>query len=83
MLFGLLLICCCGDGTLIFDREKLTIDNMAESAAHLTTNLMARPSLFEVLASDTLINTFYPALKRISNVRTDFLIGTIERVTEP
>lgn len=41
---------------------------MAESAAHLTTNLSNKPSIFEVVASDSLLSTFYPAFKRIANV---------------
>lgn len=42
---------------------------MAENAAHLTTNLTNNPSIFEVVASDSLLATFYPAFKRIVNVR--------------
>lgn len=40
---------------------------MAENAAHLTTNLTSKPSIFEVVASDSLLSTFYPAFKRIAN----------------
>lgn len=46
---------------------------MAENAAHLTTNLTSKPSIFEVVASDSLLSTFYPAFKRIANVRPDHL----------
>ena len=41
---------------------------MAEKGAHLTTTQQIRPSIFEVVAADSLDSTFYPAIKRICNV---------------
>lgn len=42
---------------------------MAAKGAHITQNsIEARPSIFEVVAADSLNSTFYPALKRIANV---------------
>ncbi|XP_062554606.1 peroxisome assembly protein 12-A [Armigeres subalbatus] len=41
---------------------------MAAKGAHITQNsIEARPSIFEVVAADSLNATFYPALKRIAN----------------
>uniref|UniRef100_A0A6B2EG42 Peroxisome assembly protein 12 n=1 Tax=Phlebotomus kandelakii TaxID=1109342 RepID=A0A6B2EG42_9DIPT len=39
---------------------------MAENSAHLAANLQSKPSLFEVVAVESLAGTFYPAFKRIS-----------------
>lgn len=51
---------------------------MAEKTAHLTTNLTSKPSIFEVVASDSLLSTFYPAFKRIANVScTPFILSKI------
>lgn len=38
---------------------------MAEHGAHITGNLQIKPSIFELLAADSLNATFYPAIKRI------------------
>ncbi|KAK3908622.1 Peroxisome assembly protein 12 [Frankliniella fusca] len=38
---------------------------MAERGAHLTTTVLNKPSIFEVVAQDTLTATFKPAAKRI------------------
>lgn len=42
---------------------------MAERGAHLTATEQERPSIFEVVASDSLQATFYPAIKRLCMVR--------------
>uniref|UniRef100_A0A8W7Q2L1 Peroxisome assembly protein 12 n=1 Tax=Anopheles coluzzii TaxID=1518534 RepID=A0A8W7Q2L1_ANOCL len=42
---------------------------MAAKGAHITPNIEVKPSLFEVLAADSLNITFYPAIKRV----VDFL----------
>lgn len=42
---------------------------MAEHAAHLTTTLQAKPSIFEVVAADSLQSTFNPAIHRLCNVK--------------
>jgi len=39
---------------------------MAAHSAHLTTSSLDRPSIFELVASQSLDSTFYPALKRIA-----------------
>ncbi|CRK90816.1 CLUMA_CG004506, isoform A [Clunio marinus] len=44
----------------------------AQSAAHLTTSNVDKPSIFELVASHSLDSTFYPALKRIATY-----LGTI------
>lgn len=41
---------------------------MPQHGAHITQTLQAKPSIFEVVAADSLQSTFYPALKRIANV---------------
>lgn len=41
----------------------------AQAGAHLTTSNVARPSIFELVASQSLDATFYPALKKIALVR--------------
>ncbi|XP_026284915.1 peroxisome assembly protein 12 [Frankliniella occidentalis] len=38
---------------------------MAERGAHLTTTVLNKPSIFEVVAQDTLTATFKPAAKRV------------------
>lgn len=38
---------------------------MASSAAHLITSNLARPSIFELIAAQSLDTTFYPAFKKI------------------
>uniref|UniRef100_A0A182JT71 Peroxisome assembly protein 12 n=1 Tax=Anopheles christyi TaxID=43041 RepID=A0A182JT71_9DIPT len=43
---------------------------MAVKGAHITPNIEIKPSLFEVLAADSLNSTFYPAIKRIVDVTT-------------
>jgi peroxin-12 len=40
---------------------------MAEAGAHLLTSTLEKPSIFEVVAADSLHSTFYPALKRMVN----------------
>jgi len=40
---------------------------MAERGAHLTTTLQQKPSIFEVVASDSLNQTFQPAILRLCN----------------
>lgn len=42
---------------------------MAQNSVHVTQTLQAKPSIFELVAADSLQSTFYPALKRIANVR--------------
>ncbi|PSN38097.1 Peroxisome assembly protein 12 [Blattella germanica] len=39
---------------------------MAERGAHLTATSQAKPSIFEVIAQDSLSVTFHPALKRVA-----------------
>ncbi|KAJ9594575.1 hypothetical protein L9F63_027443 [Diploptera punctata] len=39
---------------------------MAERGAHLTATSHAKPSIFEVIAQDSLAVTFHPALKRVA-----------------
>lgn len=46
---------------------------MAEKAAHHTTTVVNRPSIFEVIAQENLSATSYPALKKISNVSLTFI----------
>lgn len=41
---------------------------MAAKAAHHTTTVVSRPSIFEVIAQENLSSTGYPALKKIINV---------------
>lgn len=41
---------------------------MAQHGAHVTQTLQAKPSIFEVVAADSLQATFHPALRRIANV---------------
>lgn len=41
---------------------------MAEHGAHLTSTEQSLPSIFEVVASDSLGSTFYLAVKRLCNV---------------
>jgi hypothetical protein len=41
----------------------------AQSAAHLATSNVDRPSIFELVASSSLDQTFHPALKKIATVR--------------
>lgn len=41
---------------------------MAENSAHLAANLQSKPSLFEVVAVESLAGTFYPAFRRITQV---------------
>lgn len=41
---------------------------MPQHGAHITQTLQPKPSIFEVVAADSLQSTFYPALKRIANV---------------
>lgn len=50
---------------------------MAAKGAHITQNsIEARPSIFEVVAADSLNATFYPALKRIANFLATIKPGT-------
>lgn len=42
---------------------------MAERGAHLTLTSHAKPSIFEVIAQDSLSVTFHPALKRVATVK--------------
>lgn len=46
---------------------------MAEKAAHHTTTIVSRPSIFEVIAQENLSATGYPALKRLINVNSIIL----------
>lgn len=41
---------------------------MAARGAHLTVTVRANPSIFEVLASESLDGTFYPAFKKLVEV---------------
>lgn len=55
-------------------REETTASypvQMAQSSANVTQTLQAKPSIFELVAADSLQSTFHPALKRIANVFTD------------
>lgn len=45
---------------------------MAEHGAHLTATEQEKPSIFEVVACDSLHSTFHPAIKRLCNVSTIF-----------
>lgn len=47
---------------------------MAQNSAHITQTLQAKPSIFELVAADSLQSTFYPALKRIAHVIISFAI---------
>lgn len=49
---------------------------MAAKGAHITPNIEARPSIFEVVAADSLNTTFYPALKRVANFLATIKPGT-------
>ena len=40
----------------------------ASSAAHLASNVIDKPSIFELVASSSLDSTFHPALKKIAKV---------------
>jgi hypothetical protein len=56
----------------IFSCHSLTVGvklAMAERGAHLTPTSHAKPSIFEVIAQDSLSVTFHPALKRIATVK--------------
>lgn len=46
----------------------------AQSAAHLTTSSIDKPSIFELVASQSLDSTFYPALKRLAQVSQIFFV---------
>lgn len=51
---------------------------MAEKAAHHTTTIVSRPSIFEVIAQENLSSTIYPALKKIFYVSSiDIIINCI------
>lgn len=41
---------------------------MAQHSVHVTQNLQAKPSIFELVAADSLQSTFEPALNRIAHV---------------
>lgn len=47
---------------------------MAQKGAHLTTNISTKPSLFEIIAQDSLDSTLEPALRRIIQVYLCFKI---------
>lgn len=49
---------------------------MAAKGAHITQNIEARPSIFEVVAADSLNTAFYPALKRVANFLATTKPGT-------
>ncbi|XP_021921814.1 peroxisome assembly protein 12 isoform X2 [Zootermopsis nevadensis] len=60
---------------------------MAERAAHLTATSHTKPSIFEVVAQDSLTVTFHPALKRVAMFlascnpeKYGWLIGWFEEV---
>lgn len=42
----------------------------AQNAAHILTTRIATPSLFELIASQSLDAAFYPAFKKIAFVRS-------------
>lgn len=42
---------------------------MAESAAHFTATLEAKPSIFEVIAQNSLNSTLHPALQKVAMVK--------------
>lgn len=50
---------------------------MAERGAHLTLTSHAKPSIFEVIAQDSLSVTFHPAMKRVATVKKNQLINII------
>jgi hypothetical protein len=63
----------------IFSYNSLTVGvkrAMAERGAHLTLTSHAKPSIFEVIAQDSLSVTFHPALKRVATVKKSQLINT-------
>lgn len=41
---------------------------MAESAAHFTATLEAKPSVFEIIAQNSLNSVLHPALQRVALV---------------
>lgn len=44
---------------------------MAAHGAHLTATEQEKPSIFEVVACDSLHSTFHPAIKRLCNVSSE------------
>lgn len=48
---------------------------MAENAAHITSSLQAKPSIFEVIAQDSLGELLYPSFKIIVQVNYQFQQG--------
>lgn len=57
--------------------NEFLITAMAAKGAHITQNsLDSCPSIFEVVAADSLNATFYPALKRIADFLATIKPGT-------
>lgn len=50
---------------------------MAERGAHLTATVLNKPSIFEVVAQDTLTATFKPAAKRVVQVKPNPTKGAV------
>lgn len=46
---------------------------MAQNSAHVTQTLQAKPSIFELVAAESLQSTFYPALKRVAHVNIVYI----------
>lgn len=38
---------------------------MAEKGAHISATYLKKPSIFELIAQESLADTFYPALRRV------------------
>lgn len=51
---------------------------MAERGAHLSATFVKKPSIFELIAQDTLANTFYSAFQHVANVSFKFVSFRIE-----
>lgn len=51
---------------------------MAEKAAHHTTTVVSRPSIFEVIAQENLSSTGSPALKKIINVSKNYFNSSMK-----
>lgn len=56
---------------------------MAEKAAHLTTTIHPKPSLFEIIAHESLNSTVHPALQKIVQVRYYLYFKNTYILSEP
>lgn len=55
---------------------------MAQNSAHLTQTLQPKPSIFEVIASDSLETTFQPAFKRVAHVSHSISTNSFKNLIE-